>query len=60
MNSKFILLVEDNPSDARLTQRALEQSRITNRMVLAEDGVEALEFLFATGAHASRDAATVK
>jgi two-component system, response regulator len=55
MNPKFILLVEDNPSDVRLTQRALEQNRITNRMVVVEDGVEALEFLYATGAHADRD-----
>jgi two-component system, response regulator len=57
MNSRIILMVEDNPSDVRLTQRALEQSRITNRLIVAEDGVEALDYLFATGASAGRDVA---
>jgi two-component system, response regulator len=55
MNSRFILLVEDNTSDVKLTRRALEQSRITNRLVVAEDGVEALDYLFARGGHAGRD-----
>jgi two-component system, response regulator len=55
MNSRFILLVEDNPSDIKLTRRALERSRITNQLVVAEDGVEALDYLFARGAHAGRD-----
>ncbi len=50
MNSRIILLVEDNPSDVKLTRRALEQSRITNRLIVAEDGREALDYLFATGA----------
>ena len=57
MNTGCILLVEDNPSDVRLTQRALEQSHITNPLVVAEDGREALDYLFALGAHAGRDAA---
>jgi two-component system, response regulator len=56
MKPRFILLVEDNPSDVKLTRRALEQSRITNPLVVAEDGVEALDYLFAKGAHAGRDA----
>ena len=55
MNSRILLLVEDSPSDIKLTRRALRQSRITNRLVVAEDGVEALDYLFATGAHAGRD-----
>ena len=57
MNTGCILLVEDNPSDVRLTRRALEQSHITNPLVVAEDGREALDYLFALGAHAGRDAA---
>ena len=57
MSSNCILLVEDNPSDIRLTRRALEQSHITNPLVVAEDGREALDYLFALGAHAGRDAA---
>jgi two-component system response regulator len=55
MNSRFILLVEDNPSDIGLTRRALEQSRVSNRLIVAEDGRDALDFLFAAGAHAGRD-----
>ncbi len=57
MNSRIILMVEDNPSDVKLTRRALEQSRITNRLIVAEDGVEALDYLFATGASTGRDVA---
>jgi CheY-like chemotaxis protein len=57
VNTGCILLVEDNPSDVRLTRRALEQSHITNPLVVAEDGREALDYLFALGAHAGRDAA---
>lgn len=55
MTSKPILLVEDNPSDIELTRRALEQSRISNSLIVAEDGVEALEYLLGTGPHAGRD-----
>jgi len=55
MSSNYILLVEDNPSDVRLTRRALEQSHITNPLVVAEDGREALDYLFALGAHQGRD-----
>jgi len=55
MNSKNILLVEDNPSDVKLTKRALEQNKITNKLIVAEDGAEALDYLFATGKYAGRD-----
>src|SRR5687767_7681914 len=53
--SKVILLVEDNEDDEVLTLRALRKNHIANDVVVAHDGVEALEFLFATGAHAGRD-----
>ncbi len=51
-----ILLVEDNPDDVDLTLRAFQRSRVRNRVVVAKDGVEALEYLFSTGAHANRQA----
>jgi two-component system, response regulator len=57
MNSKVILLVEDNTSDIGLTRRAMEKARISNTMIVVEDGREALDYLFATGAHAARDVA---
>lgn len=49
-----ILLVEDNPQDLELTQRALRQANLTNCIHIARDGAEALEFLFCEGAHAGR------
>lgn len=55
MDSKLILLVEDNPDDEALTLRALRKNNIRNQVLVAHDGVEALEFLFGTGAHAGRD-----
>lgn len=55
MSSGTILLIEDNPSDVALTKRALQKARIANSLVLAEDGQEALDYLFGTGAHAGRD-----
>jgi two-component system, response regulator len=55
MNSKNILLVEDNPSDVKLTKRALEQNQITNELIVAEDGQEALDYLFGTGQYAGRE-----
>jgi two-component system response regulator len=55
MRSKTILLVEDNPSDVKLTKRALEQNQISNELIVAEDGGEALDYLFATGQYAGRE-----
>lgn len=52
---KTILLVEDNPDDVALTLRALKKNQILNEVVVAHDGVEALDYLFGTGAHAGRD-----
>lgn len=55
MSEKSILLVEDNPDDAALTVHALETNNIGNRLVLARDGVEALDYLFCSGPYAGRD-----
>jgi CheY-like chemotaxis protein len=55
MKSKIILLVEDNPSDVGLTQRALAKSHVSNELVVAEDGQEALDYLFGAGAYAGRE-----
>jgi len=52
---KVILLVEDNPRDEALTLRALKKSNIVNKVVVARDGVEALDYLFGTGTFADRD-----
>jgi two-component system response regulator len=49
-----ILLVEDNPQDLELTQRALRKANLANCIHIARDGTEALEFLFCEGAHAAR------
>ena len=51
---KAILLVEDNPDDAKLTLRAFQRSNMLNPIVVARDGVEALDYLFARDAHAGR------
>lgn len=55
MQNKIILLVEDNPDDEKLTLRALQKNNVSNEVVVARNGVEALEYLFGTGPHANRD-----
>jgi two-component system response regulator len=55
MADKIILLVEDNPDDEALTLRALSQHHIKNEVVVARDGVEALDYLFSAGRFAGRD-----
>jgi two-component system response regulator len=55
MDKKVILLVEDNPRDEVLTLRALKKNNILNEVVVAHDGVEAIDYLFGTGIYAGRD-----
>ena len=47
--------MEDNLDDEALTLRAIKQNNIANEVIVARDGVEALDYLLATGAHADRD-----
>lgn len=54
MNEKVILLVDDNPDDVTLTLRALKKSNILNEVVVVNDGVEALDYLFAKGRYAGK------
>jgi two-component system response regulator len=57
MRQKDILLVEDNSDDIELTVLALKEAKITNPVVVARNGVEALDYLFRTGTHAGRASA---
>jgi two-component system, response regulator len=59
MSEQIILLVEDNPNDEALTLRALRKNNITDRVVVARDGAEALDYLFATGAYQDRNPSEV-
>jgi CheY-like chemotaxis protein len=54
-NSRVILLVEDNPDDEALAIRALKRHHVGNEIVVAHDGVEALDYLFGTGLYADRE-----
>ena len=55
MSGNVVLLVEDNPDDEALTLRALRKNKVVNQVIVARDGVQALEYLFAEGPHAGRD-----
>jgi two-component system, response regulator len=59
MRDKIILLVEDNPDDELLTLRALRKNNVLNKVVVARDGVEALDYLFGTGRYSGRDTAVM-
>ena len=59
MSQKVILLVEDNPDDELLTLRALKKTGVKNEVVVAHDGVEALDYLFASGPHSGRNPAVM-
>ena len=54
-DKNVLLLVEDNPDDEELTLLAFEQNNIPSEVVVAHDGVEALDYLFGTGMYANRD-----
>jgi two-component system response regulator len=54
-HNKTILLVEDNPNDEELTRLAFSRNNITNPLVVAHDGVEALDYLFGAGRFQGRD-----
>jgi two-component system response regulator len=54
--SKAILLVEDNPNDEELTIRAFKKNNISNDIVVAHNGAEALDYLFKTGSYEGQDA----
>ncbi|MCM2337895.1 MAG: response regulator [Lysobacter sp.] len=57
MMHKEILLVEDNPDDVELTRIAFREAKIANSLTVVADGAEALDYLFARGAHADRNPA---
>ena len=59
MKKNVIMLVEDNPDDEALTVRALKKNKIVNEVLVARDGVEALDYLFGEGIHAGRNTAEV-
>jgi len=58
-DNNIILLVEDNPDDEALTLRALKKNNILNEVVVARDGVEAIDYMHASGKYAGRDASNL-
>ncbi|MDD5628313.1 MAG: response regulator [Elusimicrobia bacterium] len=59
MSARVVLIVEDNPDDEALILRAFRKHKLANEVVVARDGEEALEWLFAAGRHAGREAGRV-
>jgi CheY-like chemotaxis protein len=59
MNGVEILIVEDNPDDVELTLRALRKNNLANKIHVARDGAEALDYVFGRGTHSGRDVAQV-
>jgi two-component system, response regulator len=59
MKDRVILLVEDNPDDELLALRALKKNNVANNVVVAHDGVEALDYLFSSGPYSGRDASAM-
>ena len=59
MISNVVLLIEDNPDDVELALRAFRKNNLSNEVVVAQDGIEALDYLFGTGTYAGRDPAMV-
>ena len=59
MSNRVILLVEDNPDDEDLALRAFQRGDVPNPVAVVRDGVEALDYLYATGSHAGRDASVM-
>lgn len=59
MPHKEILLVEDNPDDVELTRLAFEEANVANHLIVVRDGAEALDYIFARGRYASRDASAL-
>ncbi len=56
MDKATILLIEDNPDDVELTLHAFQKNRMANKVVVAGDGAEGLDYLFGTGKYAGRNA----
>ena len=56
MKRKTILLVEDNPDDVELTLRAFKINKIANEIIVAGDGIEALDYIYGTGKFKTKDA----
>lgn len=59
MSENVILLVEDNPDDEELTLRALKKNNISNEVIVARDGREALDYVFGVGKYSGRDASVL-